>query len=192
MKKPSVLALAAGVIVLLMALALPLRHMATEGGGVERAADSAAESSADSAAASAAASAADSAAARAAATATGLPRQVTLAGGVRRFTLRAADHDEARRSRLVGLSFLATLRWREDDRRQRFGPPAQALAQPGGSQALLVPALGLVATVATVATVANRQRGVLQHVAPADFAQWLQAPLRAAKPAVASAPPVKP
>ena len=176
MKKPSVLALAAGVIVLLMALALPLRPMATGGAGVERAADRAAdraaESAADSAAASAADSAADSAAARAAATATGLPRQVTLAGGARRFTLRAADHDEARRSRLMGLSFLATLRWREEDRRQRFGPPAQALAQPGGSQALLVPALGLVAT--------------------AEFAQWLQAPLRAAKPVVASAPPVKP
>jgi len=104
-----------------------------------------------------------------------------MEGGVRRFTLRSADHDEARRTRLVGLSFLPTMRLSEADVRQRFGPPAEVLAQPGGSQALLYPALGLVATVATTA---NSQRGVLQYVAPMDFAARLRAPL------VAPAPPV--
>lgn len=101
-----------------------------------------------------------------------------MAGGVRRFTLRAVDHGEARRTRLVGLSFLPTVRLSEADVRQRFGPPAEVLVQPGGSQALLYPALGL------VATVADGQRGVLQYVTPADFAQRLRAPLTAAAPAV--------
>ena len=117
-----------------------------------------------------------------------------MEGGVRRFTLRAADHEEARRSRLVGLSFLPTVRLSEADVRQRFGPPAEVLAQPGGSQALLYPALGM------VATVADGQRGVLQYVAPMDFAARLRAPLVAAAApasptppsAPAPAPPVKP
>lgn len=97
-------------------------------------------------------------------------------GGVRRFTLRAADHDQARQARLVGLSFLPTVRLSEADVRQRFGPPAEVLVQPGGSQALLYPDRGL------VATVAEGQRGVLQYVAPMDFAQRLRAPLTAAVP----------
>lgn len=97
-------------------------------------------------------------------------------GGVRRFTLRAADHEEARRARLVGLSFLPTVRLSDADVRQRFGPPAEVLAQPGGSQALLYPGLGL------VATVADGQRGVLQYVAPADFAQRLRKPLAGVSP----------
>lgn len=242
MKKPWVLALAAGVIVLLLAFALPLWRMATVGGG-------------DAAGAPGAAS--------------GLPWQVTLLqaadagraevfglvpgrdtladaeallqdrlqvalvarlgevgvlealvepyvagfvagrlvlafeadaaqrarwrdqaggsqpmeGGVRRFTLRSADHVEARRARLVGLSFLPTVRLSEADVRQRFGPPAEVLAQPGGSQALLYPALGL------VATVAEGQRGVLQYVAPMDFALRLRAPLLAVAPPAAPAPP---
>lgn len=250
MRKPWVLALAAGVIVLLVALALPLWRMATGGGG----------GGDDSGAAGAA---------------SGLPWQVTLLqaadagrtevfglvpgrdtladaeallqdrlqvalvarlgevgvlealvepyvagfvagrlvlafeadagqrarwrdqasgsqpmeGGVRRFTLRATDHDEARRTRLVGLSFLPTVRLGEADVRQRFGPPAEVLAQPGGSQALLYPALGLVATVATIA---NSQRGVLQYVAPMDFAARLRAPLVAAAPPVPFAAPAMP
>ena len=112
-----------------------------------------------------------------------------MEGGVRRFTLRATDHDEARRTRLVGLSFLPTVRLGEADVRQRFGPPAEVLAQPGGSQALLYPALGLVATVATIA---NRQRGVLQYVAPMDFAARLRAPLVAAAPPAPVAAPARP
>lgn len=106
-----------------------------------------------------------------------------MEGGVRRFTLRAADHDQARRSRLVGLSFLPTVRLSEADVRQRFGPPAELLAQPGGPQALLYPAIGL------VATVADGQRGVLQYVAPMDFAARLRAPLVGA---AASAPAALP
>ena len=97
-------------------------------------------------------------------------------GGVRRFTLRAADHDEARRVRLVGLSFIPGVRLSEADVRQRFGEPAELLAQAGGGQALLYPDRGL------VVTVAEGQRGVLQYVAPADFVPRLRAPLVAAAP----------
>jgi hypothetical protein len=113
-----------------------------------------------------------------------------MEGGVRRFTLRASDLDQARRARLVGLSFLPTVRLNEADVRQRFGAPAEVLAQPAGSQALLYPGLGLVASVASVA---NSQRGVLQYVAPSDFAQRLRAPLvAAAAPAPAAAASAKP
>ena len=108
-------------------------------------------------------------------------RSQPMEGGVRRFTLRASDHDQARRARLVGLSFLPTVRLSETDVRQRFGAPAEVLVQPAGSQALLYPGLGLVASVATVA---NSQRGVLQYVAPMDFAQRLRTPLLAAAPLV--------
>jgi len=105
-----------------------------------------------------------------------------MEGGVRRFTLRPADRDEARRARLVGLSFLPTVRLSDADVRQRFGAPAEVLAQPGGASVLLYPAMGL------SISVAQGQRGVLQYVAPVDFAQRLRAPLVAAAPAVASAP----
>lgn len=109
-----------------------------------------------------------------------------MEGGVRRFTLRPADHAQARGARLVGLSFLPTLRLSEADVRQRFGPPAELLAQPGGSQALLYPALGL------VASVAEGQRGVLQYVAPMDFATRLRAPLVAAAAPEPAPPPTPP
>ena len=105
-----------------------------------------------------------------------------MEGGVRRFTLRPADRDEARRARLVGLSFLPTVRLSDADVRQRFGAPAEVLAQPGGASVLLYPAMGL------SISVAQGQRGVLQYVAPVDFAQRLRAPLVAAAAAVASAP----
>ncbi|MBC7728413.1 MAG: hypothetical protein H7242_12535 [Microbacteriaceae bacterium] len=104
-----------------------------------------------------------------------------MEGGVRRFTLRASDHDQARRARLVGLSFLPTVRLSEADVRQRFGAPAEVLVQPAGSQALLYPGLGLVASVATVA---NSQRGVLQYVAPMVFARRAQTLLLTAAPLV--------
>ena len=104
-----------------------------------------------------------------------------MEGGVRRFTLRPADRDEARRARLVGLSFLPTVRLSDADVRQRFGAPTELLAQPGGVSILLYPAMGL------IVTVAPGQRGVLQYVAPAEFAQRLRAPLLAAASASASA-----
>lgn len=105
-----------------------------------------------------------------------------MAGGVRRFTLRAADRDEARRAQLVGLSFLPTVRLSEADLRQRFGAPAEVLAQPDGVVVLLYPAIGL------GINLAPGQRSVLQYVAPADFAQRLRAPLVAAAAVAASAP----
>ena len=95
-----------------------------------------------------------------------------MEGGVRRFRLRAVDLAEARRSRLVGISFVPTVRLTEADVRQRFGAPAETLAQPG-ALVLLYPELGLSITVAA------GQRGVLQYVAPADFAGRLRAPLAA-------------
>ncbi|MBL8349280.1 MAG: hypothetical protein JNL87_03115 [Burkholderiaceae bacterium] len=96
-------------------------------------------------------------------------------GGLRRFTLNPAGRDEARRARLVGLSFVPGVRLSEPDVRQRFGAPAEMLAQPGGAQVLLYPVIGL------SATVAEGQRGVLQYVAPAEFAARLRAPLVAAQ-----------
>jgi hypothetical protein len=97
-----------------------------------------------------------------------------MEGGVRRFRLKAEHRAQAARARLVGLSFLPTVRLSEDDVRQRFGAPAETLAQPGGGQALLYPELGL------AISVAPGQRGVLQYVAPRDFATRLRAPLVAA------------
>jgi hypothetical protein len=101
-------------------------------------------------------------------------------GGVRRFNLRAADRAEARSARLVGLSFIPSVRLSEADVRQRFGAPAEVLAQPGGGQVLLYPDRGL------SITVADGQRGVLQYVAPVEFATRLRAPLVAAAAASAA------
>jgi hypothetical protein len=95
-------------------------------------------------------------------------------GGVRRFKLRADHRQQAAQARLVGLSFIPSVQLCGDDVRQRFGAPAETLAQPGGAQVLLYPALGL------SITVAPGQRGVLQYVAPREFGQRLRAPLVAA------------
>ncbi|MEK8048772.1 hypothetical protein AACH10_00805 [Ideonella sp. DXS22W] len=93
-----------------------------------------------------------------------------MEGGVRRFTLRAADRDEARRAPLAGLSFIPALRLGEADLRERFGPPDQVQAEADGVQRLLYPERGLAASVRA------GQRGVLQYVAPRDFAARLGAP----------------
>jgi len=103
-------------------------------------------------------------------------------GGVRRFTLRPAHRQQAAAAQLGGLSFIPAVRLTEDDVRQRFGAPAETLAQPGGAQVLLYPELGL------SITVAPGQRGVLQYVAPRDFAARLRAPLLAALEAAPAAP----
>lgn len=95
-------------------------------------------------------------------------------GGVRRFRLKPEHRAQAAQARLAGFSFLPSVRLSEDDVRQRFGTPAETLAQPGGGQALLYPELGL------GITVAPGQRGVLQYVAPRDFGTRLRAPLVAA------------
>lgn len=95
-----------------------------------------------------------------------------MEGGVRRFSLRGADLAEAGGSRLVGISFVPTVRLTDDDVRQRFGAPAETLDQ-AGAVVLLYPELGLSITVAA------GQRGVLQYVAPAEFATRLRAPLAA-------------
>jgi hypothetical protein len=97
-----------------------------------------------------------------------------MEGGARRFNLRAADLDEAGRAHLVGLSFIPAAQLVEADVRQRFGAPAEVLAQPGGVRVLLYPEQGL------SIGVAEGQRGVLQYVAPVDFATRLRAPLLAA------------
>lgn len=99
-----------------------------------------------------------------------------MAGGVRRFKLRPADLVDARRSRLVGLSFIPGVRLTEADVRQRFGAPAETLDSPGGAQVMLYPELGL------SITVAPGQRGVLQYVAPREFGPRLRSPLVAALP----------
>ena len=103
-------------------------------------------------------------------------------GGVRRFKLRPDHRQQADQARLVGLSFLPAVRLTDDDVRQRFGAPAETIAQPDGARALLYPELGL------SITVAPGQRGVLQYVAPADFASRLRAPLLAAAVPVGQPP----
>jgi len=105
-----------------------------------------------------------------------------MEGGVRRFHLRAADLAEAGRSRLVGISFVPTVRLTEADVRQRFGAPAETLDQ-AGALVLLYPELGL------SISVADGQRGVLQYVAPGDFVARLRAPL-AAQPRASAPGPV--
>ena len=103
-----------------------------------------------------------------------------MSDGVRRFTLRRADLDEARRAPLVGISFVPAVRLSEADVRQRFGPPAEQRAPGDGVAVLLYPALGLSASVGPASW------GVLQYVAPRDFEARLRAPLGApAKPASA-------
>lgn len=94
-----------------------------------------------------------------------------MSDGVRRFALRPADLDEARRAPLVGISFVPAVRLSEADLRQRFGPPAEQHALGGGAAVLLYPALGLSASVGPAS------RSVLQYVAPRDFEARLRAPL---------------
>lgn len=98
---------------------------------------------------------------------------VAMLGGARRFSLRAADLDQAAQATLVGLSFVPALRLRDDDVHQRFGAPAETLALPPGGQALLYPHLGL------AIHLLPGQRSVLQYVAPREFAERLRAPLLA-------------
>lgn len=105
-----------------------------------------------------------------------------MEGGVRRFKLRPEHRQQAAQARLVGLSFIPAVRLTEDDVRQRFGAPAETLDQPGGAHVMLYPELGL------SITVAPGQRGVLQYVAPGDFADRLRAPLLAAAAGQAAQP----
>lgn len=107
-----------------------------------------------------------------------------MEGGVRRFRLHPADRDEARRAALAGLSFIPALRLGDADLRERFGAPARVQAGADGTQTLLYPERGLAASVRA------GQRGVLQYVAPRDFAARMLAPPpdAASAPASASAP----
>lgn len=236
MQKPWVLALAAGVIVLLVALALPLLRMAGGGGGlgeedgaprtglpwqVSRLPDGRAqvfglepgrdtlaqvqarlgdglqvalvarlgetgalEALADPFVAGFIAGrlvlAFDVPPAQLRAWAAGATSSEPMDGGARRFKLRAEHRQQAQQAQLVGLSFIPAVRLTEGDVRQRFGAPAETLAQPGAAQVLLYPELGL------SISVAPGQRGVLQYVAPRDFSQRLRAPLLAALEASAA------
>jgi hypothetical protein len=69
---------------------------------------------------------------------------------------------------------LPTVRLSEDDVRQRFGAPAEVLRLPDGALVLPYPDQG------SIIAVAVGRRGVLQCVAPVEFAQRLRAPLIAA------------
>ncbi len=98
------------------------------------------------------------------------PRSEAMNDGVRRFALRPADLDEARSARLVGLSFVPSVRLSAADVRQRFGAPAEQRALDGGAVLLLYPAIGLSASVGPAS------RSVLQYVAPRDFEARLRPP----------------
>jgi hypothetical protein len=86
-------------------------------------------------------------------------------GGLRRFTLRAEDLDEAQGAPLAGLSFVPVARLSSADVRQRFGPPDDQRALDGDATLLSYPRLGVTAAVAA------GQRGVFQYVAPRDAAR---------------------
>jgi hypothetical protein len=86
-------------------------------------------------------------------------------GGVRRFTLRAADQAEAEQALLTGLSFIPVARLSEADVRQRFGAPQTQRALEGGASLFGYGDRGL------NATVIPGQRAVFQYVAPRDAAR---------------------
>jgi hypothetical protein len=88
-----------------------------------------------------------------------------MEGGVRRFTLRAADQAEAEQALLTGLSFIPVARLSEADVRQRFGAPQTQRALDGGATLLGYGDRGL------NATVIPGQRAVFQYVAPRDAAR---------------------
>jgi hypothetical protein len=105
-----------------------------------------------------------------------------MEGGVRRFKLRADHRQQAAQARLIGLSFVPSVRLTDADVRQRFGAPAQTLDQADGARVLLYPEMGL------SITVAPGQRGVLQYVAPGEYEQRLRAPLLAGGASAAGQP----
>jgi hypothetical protein len=88
-----------------------------------------------------------------------------MEGGVRRFTLRAADQAEAEQSLLAGLSFIPVARLSEADVRQRFGAPQTQRTLEGGAVLLGYAERGL------NATVIPGQRAAFQYVAPRDAAR---------------------
>ena len=98
-----------------------------------------------------------------------------MAGGARRFKLSAEDRAQAESMPISSLSFVPSVRLGEADVRERFGAPAETVALPDQTTALLYPELGL------LALVQPGSRGVLQYVQPGQFDQKLRAPLAAAR-----------
>ncbi len=103
------------------------------------------------------------------------PRSEAMDGGVRRFELTGDDRADADGQKLAGLSFVPGVKLTEADLRQRFGAPAETVAQAGGVKVLLYPAIGMTAAVAD----SGATRTALQYVAPRDFERRLRAPLAA-------------
>lgn len=82
-----------------------------------------------------------------------------MEGGARRFALSPADRVQADRARLVGASFVPTIRLTVDDVERRFGPPVERRELGGGVWVLVYPGIGL------TATVDGHQRSVLEFAA---------------------------
>lgn len=95
-----------------------------------------------------------------------------MAGGVRRFSLAAADRAAAAAMPLAGLSFVPSLRLTEDDMQHRFGTPSQRLVLGDGVLQLVYADRGL------VASLAPGRRSVLQYVAPRELGSRLLAPVQ--------------
>lgn len=116
------------------------------------------------------------------------PRNEVGEGGrSRRYGLAQSDLSEARRSPLVGLTFLPAARLDEPTLVLRFGEPAERLRGPGGEQQLLYPALGVAIALPPAEGEAAKAKALIQYVAPRDFERRLRAPLRQALPAAAAA-----
>lgn len=105
-------------------------------------------------------------------------RSEAMDGGVRRFDMARDDRIESESARLTGLSFVPGLKLSEADVLQRFGPPAQTLAQGDGVRVLLYPAIGMTAAVPAE----GKTRTALQYVTPSEFDARLRAPLAASAP----------
>lgn len=108
-------------------------------------------------------------------------RHDRIDANAQRWTLRAEDHAEALRSPVTGLTFMPSGRVDAATLEQRFGSPAERLADAGAVQQWLYPDKGL-----AIAWQPERGRAVLQVVAPAEFNARLRAPLAAAADASAA------
>ncbi|MGD8842164.1 MAG: hypothetical protein PVJ83_01705 [Gammaproteobacteria bacterium] len=93
-----------------------------------------------------------------------------LDSGARKYHLQPEDLSIGYAAPVVTMTFIPSVALDEEIARTRFGPPQETVRTGDGSTHLLYPALGL------DLMLNERHRGVLQYVAPRDFAR-LRAPL---------------
>jgi hypothetical protein len=93
-----------------------------------------------------------------------------LETGIRKYVLNDADRQRAERLPLTAIAFIPAARLDEAIILQRFGAPAERIRQGETLEHFLYPAWGL------DIVLDSKGKGVLQYVAPAEFAR-LRAPL---------------